>query len=168
MALRLAASVSRVNWARSFSIGSLVGQPIHDFSPAPPSKGETAGVMRSNDVPHVWKMFQPPCAGGSFLATRETMVDQSMACRSTLAPSDRSTSAVTRADPCANGVSVGSMTTIGRPLYPDSFNRRFARSRSAFGAATAVSYGRPPPHMNTDGHVRKYFAFPMTAWRYFC
>src|SRR5688572_9473295 len=115
MALRLAASGSRVNCARSFSIGSLVGQPNHDFSPAPPSTDETAGVIVSNDVDHVWKMFQPPCAGGSFFARRETIVDQSMAWRSTLAPMERRTSAVTSAGPWAYGESVGSMTTIGRP-----------------------------------------------------
>src|SRR5687767_9846477 len=96
-------------------MGSLVGQPNQDFSPAPPSTEETAGVIVSNDVDHVWKTCQPPWAGGSFFARRETIVDQSIACRSTLAPSERSTSAVTRAEPCANGVSVGSITTIGRP-----------------------------------------------------
>ena len=108
-------SVSRVNCARSFSIGSLVGQPNHAFSPPPPSTDDTAGVIVSNDVDHVWKMFQPPWAGGSFLARRWTIVDQSIACRSTVAPSARRTSAVTSAGPCAYGVSVGSITTIGRP-----------------------------------------------------
>ena len=88
MALRLAASGSRANSARSFSIGSLVGQPNHAFSPAPPSTEDIAGVIVSNDVDHVWKMFQPPWAGGSFLARRATIVDQSIACRSTLAPID--------------------------------------------------------------------------------
>src|ERR671925_1686475 len=167
IALRLPASVSRVNCARSFSIGSLVGQPNHALSPPPPRTDDTAGVIVSNDVDHVWKMFQPPCAGGSFFARRDTIVDQSIACKSTLAPRERRSSAVTRADPCANGVSVGSMTTSGRPSYPDSFSRRLARSRSGFGAATAVSYGRPP-HMNTEGQERKYLALPMTACRYFC
>src|SRR5256885_7895660 len=63
---------SRVNCARSFSIGSLVGQPNHAFSPPPPSTDDTAGVIVSNDVDHVWKMFQPPWAGGSFLADRKS------------------------------------------------------------------------------------------------
>ena len=104
-----------MNCARSFSIGSLVGQPNQAFSPAPPSTEDTAGVIVSNAVDQVWKTFQPPCAGASFLARRCTMVDQSIACRSTVAPSERSISAVTSAGPCAYGESVGSSTTIGRP-----------------------------------------------------
>ena len=115
MALRLAASGSRANSARSFSIGSLVGQPNHAFSPPPSSTEDVAGVIVSKDVDHVWKMFQPPWAGGSFLARRATMVDQSIACRSTVAPIDFSISAVTSAGACAYGESVGSSTTMGRP-----------------------------------------------------
>ena len=113
--MRLAASGSRTNCVRSFSIGSLVGQPNHAFSPPPPSTEDTAGVIVSKDVDQVWKMFQPPWAGGSFFARRWTIVDQSIACRSTAAPSERSTSAVTSAGAWAYGVSVGSITTIGRP-----------------------------------------------------
>src|SRR5258705_13238316 len=99
MALRLAASDSRANSARSFSIGSLVGQPNHALSPLPVSTEEVTGVIVSNDVDQVWKMFQPPWAGGSFLARRATIVDQSIARRSTVAPSERSTSAATSAAP---------------------------------------------------------------------
>src|SRR4249920_85103 len=100
MALRLAALGSRAKSARSFSIGSLVGKPNHDFSPPPPSTDATAGVIVSNEVDQVWKMFQPPWAGGSFLARRETIVDQSIACRSALAPIDFSVSTVTSAGAC--------------------------------------------------------------------
>ena len=45
---------------RSFSICSLVGQPNQAFSPPPPRTDATAGVIASNDVAQVWKMFQPP------------------------------------------------------------------------------------------------------------
>ena len=113
--MRLAASGSRAKSARSFSIGSLVGQPNHAFSPAPPRTDDTAGVIVSNDVDHVWKMFQPPWAGGSFFARRDTIVDQSIACRSALAPIDFSISTVTSAGACAYGESAGSRTTMGRP-----------------------------------------------------
>src|SRR5262245_54626348 len=115
MALRLAASGSRANSVRNFSIGSLVGQPNHALSPPPVSTDEVTGVIVSNEVDHVWKTFQPPWAGGSFFARRATIVDQSIACRSTVAPIDFSTSTVTRAAPWAYGVSVGSRTTRGRP-----------------------------------------------------
>src|SRR6266403_3567598 len=95
MALRLASFGSRAKSARSFSMPGLVGQPNHDFSPSPPSTADTAGVMVSNDVDHVWKTFQPPAVGASFLARRATIVDQSIACRSGLAPIDLSISTVT-------------------------------------------------------------------------
>src|SRR5207248_3305908 len=110
MALRLAGSVSRAKSARSFSMGSLVGQPNHALSPLPVRTEEVTGVMVSNDVDHVWKMFQPPWGGGSFFARRATIVDQSIACKSTVAPRDRRTSDVTSAAPWAYGVSVGSRT----------------------------------------------------------
>src|SRR5947207_11946975 len=103
IALRLPASGSRAKSARSFSMGSLVGQPNHALSPLPVSTDEVTGVMVSNDVDHVWKMFQPPWGGASFFARRATIVDQSMACRSTVAPSERNTSLVTSAAPCAYG-----------------------------------------------------------------
>src|SRR3989441_771195 len=101
MALRLTSFGSRAKSARSLSIASLVGQPNHAFSPAPPSTDDTAGVIVSKEVDHVWKTFQPPWAGGSFFARRATIVDQSMAWRSALAPSDLSSSNVTRAGACA-------------------------------------------------------------------
>src|SRR5439155_25756468 len=109
------ASGSRTKAARSFSIGSLVGQPNHDFSPAPPRTEATAGVITSNEVAQVWKMFQPPWAGGSFFARRETIVDQSMACRSGFAPIFFKSSVVTSAGAWAYGESVGSRTVMGRP-----------------------------------------------------
>ena len=83
---------------------------------APPSDDDTAGVIVSNDVDHVWKMFQPPWAGGSFLARRALSVPQSIACRSTLMPICFSFSAVTSACACAYGASAGSRITIGSPL----------------------------------------------------
>src|SRR5437899_10978753 len=115
MALRLASFGSRAKSARSFSIASLVGQPNHAFSPAPPSTDDTAGVIVSKEVDHVWKTSQPPWAGGSFFARRETTVDQSIACRPTLAPIDLSISIVTSAGAWAHGESVGSSTPTGRP-----------------------------------------------------
>src|SRR5215468_11108581 len=67
-------------------MASLVGHPNQAFSPELLMKALTAGLTMSKAVVEVWKMFQPPCAGGSFLARRATMVDQSMAWMSTLAP----------------------------------------------------------------------------------
>src|SRR2546430_9673594 len=119
-------------------MGSLVGHPNHALSPLPVSTDEVTGVMVSNDVDHVWKMFQPPWGGASFFARRATIVDQSMACRSTVAPSERSTSLVTSAAPCAYGVSVGSRTTSGRPSYPDSLKSWRARPLSGFCAPPRV------------------------------
>src|SRR2546428_13834063 len=101
MALRLTGWPGGGNWERSCPIGSLVGQPNQAFSPATPSTEGAAGVIVSKEVDHVWKMFQPPWAGGSFFARRATIVDQSMAWRSALAPSDLSSSNVTRAGACA-------------------------------------------------------------------
>ena len=42
--------------------------------------------MPSTEAQTVRKMFQPPCAGGSFFARRDTSVCQSMDCMSTLKP----------------------------------------------------------------------------------
>jgi hypothetical protein len=96
-------------------MGSLVGQPNHALSPPPVSTEEVTGVIVSNDVDHVWKMFQPPWAGGSFFARRATIVDQSIACRSTVAPIERRHLGGHERAAWAYGVSVGSRTTSGRP-----------------------------------------------------
>src|SRR5688572_28158170 len=134
MALRLASLGSRENSARSFSISGTASQPNQALSPAPPSTEDTAGDTVSNNVDQVWKMFQPPCGGGSFFARRATIVDQSIAWRSALAPIERSISTVTSAGACAYGESVGSRTTMGRPSYPDSFSSCLAFSRSGLTA----------------------------------
>ena len=60
-------------------------------------------------------MFQPPCAGGSFFARRETTVFQSIACRSTLKPAWRSSCAATSGSFWMAARSVGFRITIGVP-----------------------------------------------------
>src|SRR5215831_7132250 len=142
---------------------SLVGQPNHAFSPELLMKALTAGLTMSKAVVQVWKMFQPPWAGGSFLARRATMVDQSMAWMSTLAPIFLRFSAVTRAGACAKGESVGSRMTMGLPSQPLSLRSCLAFSRSCLGAPAAVSKG--PPQMKMLGQGLPYFGLPMTAWR---
>src|SRR5262249_61241963 len=92
---------------------SLVGHPNHALSPELLMKALTAGLTMSKAVVQVWKMFQPPWAGGSFLARRATMVDQSIAWMSTLAPSFLRFSAVTSAGACAHGESRGTKMPIG-------------------------------------------------------
>ena len=61
-------------------------------------------------------MFQPPCAGGSFLARRETTEPQSIDCTSTLMPASR----IAWISTWVAGVmvlwSVAARTVIGSPL----------------------------------------------------
>jgi hypothetical protein len=111
----LPSSVSRANWSRSFSICSSLGQPNHDFSPAAPIAALVSGLQTSGASHAVRKMFQPPCAGGSFYARRVTTVFQSIACRSTLKPAWRSSCAATSGSFWIAARSVGLRITTGVP-----------------------------------------------------
>src|SRR5436190_11143504 len=60
------------------------GQPNQAFSQPMPIEVCVIGLDEVRTVVPVMKMFQPPCAGGSFLARRETTEPQSIDCTSSL------------------------------------------------------------------------------------
>ena len=75
-----------------------------------------SGFQMSGDTQAVAKMFQPPADGASFFARRDTSVFQSIACRSTLKPAWRSSSAATSGSLLIEARSVGFMMTTVSPL----------------------------------------------------
>ena len=101
---------------RSFSISASHGQPNRPLSQAAPIQVCSTGLAEPTPPVVVTKMFQPPCAGGSFLARRETTEPQSIDWASTLMPASR----IAWISTCVAGVmvlwSVAASTVIGSPL----------------------------------------------------
>ena len=101
--------------SRSASRRGLVGQPNQASCPLPRSGWWLPGTETSRPSQVVQKTFQPPCAGGSFLARRCTSVPQSITCASTLKPIFRMVSAATSDRPLMVGKSLGTSSTTLRP-----------------------------------------------------
>ena len=101
---------------RSFSTSGSQGQPNRPLSQDAPIQVCSTGLAEPTPPEVVTKMFQPPCAGGSRLARRDTTEPQSIDCTSTLSPAWRIASINT----CVAGVmvlwSVAANTVIGSPL----------------------------------------------------
>ena len=101
---------------RSFSISGSHGQPNRPLSQAAPIQVCSTGLAEPTPPEVVTKMFQPPCAGGSFLARRDTTEPQSIDWASTLMPASR----IAWISTCVAGVmvlwSVVASTVIGSPL----------------------------------------------------
>ena len=102
---------------RSFSTSGSHGQPNRPLSQAAPIQVCSTGLAEPTPPEVVTKMFQPPCAGGSFLARRVTTTEpQSIDCTSTLRPASR----IAWISTCVAGVmvlwSVAASTVIGSPL----------------------------------------------------
>ena len=73
------------------------------------------GFNISADTHEVRNACQPPAAGGSFLARRETSVCQSIDCMSTLKPARSSSDLATGARLFSTARSVECMSTTGVP-----------------------------------------------------
>jgi hypothetical protein len=80
LALVLVAAMPKL--LRNFrSSGPRTAQPNRPLSQAAPIQVCSTGLAEPTPPEVVTKMFQPPCAGGSFLARRVTTVPQSIDCR---------------------------------------------------------------------------------------
>ena len=92
------------------------GQPNAPLSQAAPIHECSTGLLAPTVPIVVTKMFHPPCAGGSFLARRETTEPQSIDWTSRLRPASR----IAWISTCVAGVivlwSVAARIVIGSPL----------------------------------------------------
>src|SRR5574341_1297281 len=133
----LKASVPWVRWASSSSDLVARGehaQPNQALSQAVEMLAWPHGSLSAAYPEVVWKMCHPAgfLDGGSLTGRRETRVPQSIACRSTFTPSLRSRAAVVREAALMVAKSLGAITTIFSPVYPDSARSCLAFSRSGF------------------------------------